>query len=550
MMKSWLRRLERRTEYSELREIHDQIAEDARAPDDPAALVVGIEEAIRLIGRESVRDRGDLASFEEAYGEFREKERGVVGWLRRHVPFSETRRKEKERRGEVEDQQAELRANLLVVARLRLLKDGLQSESTRLLGAPTKVWEERIEKHRMRGALRDVARVAMDLNAATRAGEDFLSDVRTDVEGFGDADFGAKEDRARQASDLEAARAELGAGLLETERKRDLFQRSRERLRVSLEAVLQDQDAAYRDLTDRIQRVSIAERASEALGEHFDALHEALDSMQHRAREEAELVTDPGEVARATTQLKDRLRGAQLDVDAAERDVARTVGDVLEEEKEVAAARRALDAAQADLRTQSEQAGMVEADPSAGFDDRIVREAEAALTAAKARAGAVGEPHARAESALGRARSVLEGLEREHATLRAEEEDRMRRLAEARAAAEEADRALQSQMDGLGARLDPYLRASRRLMRLSELPRPSEALLSQSAELGERAGAALVAELDAAIERSGRLQAQLRREQMELHEEREAAARESARLFRAHAREVLGEGLLEVLTDS
>lgn len=550
MIESWLRRLERRTEYTELRQIHEQIVKDARAPVDRAALVAAIEQAIGLIGRESVRDRGDLDAFEQAYDDFRDKERGMVGWLRRHLPFTETRRKDKEQRGEIEEQQAELRANLFFVARLRLLKDGLQDESTRLLGASSETWAERVQKHQAQGALRDVARVAWKLDAAVTAGEAFLADLDTDFDAFSEADFRARQDQAHQDSDLKAARKELGLALVELEGKRALFQRSRERLRTSLEAALQDQDADYRDALARIEHISQAERASEPLRENFESLHEALESLQRQTREEAELNTNPGEAAYAIFQLEERLRGAKSVVDAAERDVARTADDAREEEQDLERARRALEAARADLRTRSEQSGLVEADPSAGFDDRAVREAEVAFAAVEARVRESRQPHIQAESALGQARSLLEGMERERAAIQTEEANRIRLVAEAQAATRQAERELQSSLEGMDAVLAPYLRANRRLMRLSELPRQSEALLRQIGGLRREVGDELASEMEAALRDSERLQAQLLSEQAELREDGETAARESTRLFRAHAREVLGEGLLEVVAEA
>lgn len=470
----WLQRLERRTEYSELRQMYEQVAKDAHAPPDPASVVTSIEQAIRLIGRESVRDQGDLASFEQDYEEFRDKERGVAGWIRRHLPFTETRRQDKAHRGEIEDQQAELRANLFFVARLRLLSDGLQSESMSLLGAPSESWAERIEKHRVRAAPRDVARVALELDAAVSVGAGFLTDIGTDIDGFSEADYRGKEQRAQRDADLEVARKDLGLALAELEAKRALFQQSRQRLRRSLEAALEDQDVGYRDARDRIERVTHAQQASEPLGDHLEALHEALESLRRRVSAHTQL--DLGPAATNPQQA-------------------------------VALAQRALEAARAELRARSEQSGMVEADPAAGFDDGAVRAAESALEEARAARQAQAE------------------------TTRAK--DRLR-----------------SHLDGLDALLAPYLRANRGLMRLSELPHQSEALLRDLGELRDEPTDELISALGAALERSARLQAQLAHEQTELHEDADAAARETARLFRAHARTVMGEGLLEFVAEA
>ena len=127
----WLERLTRATDYRELQLVFTEIAAEAGRTTDPVGLARQIDEAILRIERERLHDEDELRSFEREYESFKESKSGVVGWLKRHVPFTETRRQDQEHQQAVEDQQAELLADNLVIARAQMLKESLLASDVR-----------------------------------------------------------------------------------------------------------------------------------------------------------------------------------------------------------------------------------------------------------------------------------------------------------------------------------------------------------------------------------------------------------------------------------
>ena len=67
------------------------MASAAESASDGESLAQSIDEAIRRIEQERIRDEDELKQFEQQYAQFRDQQSGVVGWFKRHIPFTATR---------------------------------------------------------------------------------------------------------------------------------------------------------------------------------------------------------------------------------------------------------------------------------------------------------------------------------------------------------------------------------------------------------------------------------------------------------------------------
>ena len=97
---NWLERLNGATEYRDLQVAFSDLSAQARVATDGEQLASSIDEAIRRIELERLRDEDELQEFEQEYEQFRNQQSGVVGWFKRHIPFTETRRQEKQHKEE------------------------------------------------------------------------------------------------------------------------------------------------------------------------------------------------------------------------------------------------------------------------------------------------------------------------------------------------------------------------------------------------------------------------------------------------------------------
>ena len=94
----WLERLNRATNYGELQAVFSDLLADAQACGESAELAGSIDEAIRRLEVERAHDEIGLQEIQSQYDTFRAANKGMAGWLKRHLPFTETRRKEHEHR--------------------------------------------------------------------------------------------------------------------------------------------------------------------------------------------------------------------------------------------------------------------------------------------------------------------------------------------------------------------------------------------------------------------------------------------------------------------
>ncbi len=206
---TWLERLNRATDYRELQEVFSGIVAQAQADGEHGELAHSIDEAVRRLEAERARDEGELRDVQARYESFRQENSGVVGWFKRHIPFTETRRHEHEHRESVAQQAAEILADNLVIARAQMVKERFLSASDRKLGHRADDWRVRLDRAASDRQLASLAQVLKDLAIEGEQGHAFLEAVKHDIDSFADAEFKAAEDRQRRDADLAAAQNEL-----------------------------------------------------------------------------------------------------------------------------------------------------------------------------------------------------------------------------------------------------------------------------------------------------------------------------------------------------
>ena len=129
---------------------------------------------------------GELTEIQARYESFRGDHRGAIGWFKRHLPFSETRRADVQHRAEVADQAAEILADNLVIARAQMLKERLLPSADRRLGRRPAQWQTMLDR---RPATEGLASILKDLAAEREPSRTFVGLLEKDVEEFASANF-------------------------------------------------------------------------------------------------------------------------------------------------------------------------------------------------------------------------------------------------------------------------------------------------------------------------------------------------------------------------
>jgi hypothetical protein len=141
----WLHRLDNVFDYQALQQLFAEIAAQAQAEREDAGLAKKIDDVIRRIEEERSSDQRELDQIKTNYETFQQDNRGVVGWFKRHIPFTEARRQDVQHRAELADQQAEVLADNLVIARAQMLKERLLAPAERRLGRRPAHWQAKLE---------------------------------------------------------------------------------------------------------------------------------------------------------------------------------------------------------------------------------------------------------------------------------------------------------------------------------------------------------------------------------------------------------------------
>ncbi len=251
----WLAMLSKATSYNELQQVFVSMSIEAQSTDKGEALAATIDEAIRRIEQERVRDQSELDSFTAEYDTFKQQQSGVIGWFKRKLPFTETRKQELGHRDVLNDQKAEILADNFVIARAQMLKESILPPHLRRLGHPPSVWRDHLLQHESVAEIRSYGTVLRDLSQELPKSTAFIDTVTSDVEAFASAHFSDKENQLRRNADLLAARAELKALVDELKEKTNVRKSALASLMGLVTNELSTNDPEFRNAIYRLQQL-------------------------------------------------------------------------------------------------------------------------------------------------------------------------------------------------------------------------------------------------------------------------------------------------------
>lgn len=319
----WLERLSRATNYGDLQQVFTDILADAQSAGDNAALVQCIDEAIRRLEEERSRDEIGLQEVQSQYDSFRESNKGMVGWLKRHIPFTETRRKETEHRGNVADQMAEILGDNLVIARAQMIKERFQNAAQRKLGQRPAEWRSRLDGALVGGQLSPLGKSLQEVAAEIDRSRVFVDALKRDIDAFGQAEFKTPEDRQRRDADVTAARRELAELAREIDDKATLKKTGMKQLADRTVTELDTNDAAFLADGQKLHHLrTVLAQATDARG----TLGKLVESAATLGKLSKELHGLPAEIQQVRSEVS-RLEIQQGDAQTALNRKAATLAD-------------------------------------------------------------------------------------------------------------------------------------------------------------------------------------------------------------------------------
>lgn len=243
--RNWLTLLNGATNYVELQNAFDHMSADAQSTNNSDAMIASIDEAIRRIEQERARDQSELDGFEAEYDAFKQEQSGVVGWFKRKLPFTETRKKELGHRDTLSDQQAEILADNFVIARAQILKERIAPPKLRKMGHKPNHWREEFLKYESPNSISDYGRVALDLGNELLNAAAFLKTLQSDIDSFASARFSSDEDQKMSHAALKAAKDELKLLIDESHEKQSLKSAALVNIRDLLIKDLSEKDISF-----------------------------------------------------------------------------------------------------------------------------------------------------------------------------------------------------------------------------------------------------------------------------------------------------------------
>ena len=243
--RNWLTLLNGATNYVELQNAFDHMSADAQSTNNSDAMIASIDEAIRRIEQERARDQSELDGFEAEYDAFKQEQSGVVGWFKRKLPFTETRKKELGHRETLSDQQAEILADNFVIARAQILKERIAPPKLRKMGHKPNHWREEFLKYESPKSISDYGRVALELGNELLNVAAFLKTLQSDIDSFASARFSSDEDQKMSHAALKAAKDELKLLIDESYEKQSLKSAALVNIRDLLIKDLSEKDISF-----------------------------------------------------------------------------------------------------------------------------------------------------------------------------------------------------------------------------------------------------------------------------------------------------------------
>ena len=410
-----LDRLDNVLDYKALQNLFSEIAAQAQAAREDAGLARKIDDCIRRIEEERASDQRELEEIKGRYETFQEENRGVVGWFKRHMPLTEARRQDVHHRSELADQQAEVLADNLVIARAQMLKERFLAPAERRLGRRPVEWQSEVEVAHSVGQLSALAAALASMVPEIDRSHGFIELVKKDVEAFAGAAFAAKEDRARRDADLTAARRELTELAHEIEQKEKLKREGLARVGRLVTEELTSTDAAFRDDSRQLAEIDASAVRLTAVREALGQISSAAEKIGAQSKE-LQALPEQLQQLRVERQQAER---RQTDAAVAE---ARKTAIADERRNRLDEARRRIEQAQQSLAsTQQADATwraqhapeksmpqMVEAAPDDSPHAAPLREARAAVATAEAAFQEASQSFEMAKQDADQARAALE----------------------------------------------------------------------------------------------------------------------------------------------
>lgn len=410
----WLDRLDCATNYRELQEIFSEIAATAQSSSDGVDLAGTIDEAVRRLEAERDSDERELQEVQSRYDLFRQENKGVVGWFKRRIPFTTTRRQEGELKGDLAQQAAEILADNLVIARAQMLKERFLDPKNRKLGLRAPEWRVQLETAAAHRELAPLGQALQDLSGELDRSRKFLNALTQDLDAFANAAFKAPEDRQRRDADLAVARQEFTELTQEVDLEETLKQSGLKQLGARVVAELEETDATFHADGQQVLKLrGVLARADEAR----TALGNLITSAATLAKLVEELKGIPAkmqELRQSLTQLENRRKDSNADCEkkslilaernrefeAAQRDVEQT-------RQLLASAQQFYDAWQEECRANQTMSPPAEASTESPMWHRL-SEAKAAAVAAQTRLTNATTPFERAKQDVETDQSALQ----------------------------------------------------------------------------------------------------------------------------------------------
>lgn len=309
----WLGRLSAATDYRQLQAVFSEIVQFARQEGDAAELARAIDEAIHRLVEERVRDEDELKDVQARYDEFRHEQRGVVGWFKRHLPFTETRRAELGHRDAISEQQAEILADNLVIARAQMVKEEFLTPEHRRLGYRLAEWQQRFEDCDSQAQMRECVAALRELTTEVIESQAFLSELDRDIEAFAGARFPEELDQQQQREDLSAAQDELATLQREVDAETSLRRTICRQIGQHVLEQLLGSDANFRTDHGRISALSSARAALKQAQEAAGSLQQRAKQLDTLAAEMDSLPSEIEKLKRECEKLQRKLNGAQVE---------------------------------------------------------------------------------------------------------------------------------------------------------------------------------------------------------------------------------------------
>ncbi len=372
---AWLDRLSSATTYRELSAVFQEIRAlpgDARNSQLSAQ---AIDLAIQRMLAERARDEAELTELQSRYQEFRDQQKGVVGWFKRHLPFSETRQQDRSQQAQLSNQQAEILADNLIIARAQMLKERWLPVTQRRLGHSASEWSALLEQCQSIAQINEYANHLVTLGQELLQSRQFIEAVEHDLDAFREADFTEKQDRQQFKIDLQQATDELKALQQEVAEETKLRREGLKQAGMLVSQELADHDVGYYAACQRI----------DLLGESRKRLFEASATIKD-TRQTLERMHDASErlaeIPNQQANLRAKIEQARDILEDAERRDARSQAAWQATVPEMAHARQRLEQSRQQLQSlKSQYDAYVQSQQQAGVADAGNAQDSSAVTA-------------------------------------------------------------------------------------------------------------------------------------------------------------------------